>query len=363
LFEVLSRDSESDARYSKLTTNHGAIETPIFMPVATKGTVKTVSPDELKALGAHAVISNSFILYLRPSLDVVGDLHDFMGWDRTIFTDSGGFQMLNPELFVKISAEGITFKSPFTGKNVLLTPELAIEIQNRLNSDVAMILDDCPNYGSEKSRIVDSVARTCDWAKRAKDSFSNSNQLLFAIVQGGIYDDLREKCSKKLVELGFDGYGIGGLSIGEPKESMFRSIDVQIPLLPKEKPRYLMGVGSPYDLFECVARGVDVFDSVFPTRNARHSSVYTHFGHFNLKKSEFLKDKTPIDENCGCYTCQNFTKAYVSHLLKEYETFGMRLATIHNLYFLQDLMLKIRESIRKNQFLELRENYKGIYHN
>lgn len=361
MFEILTEDLKSKARVGVLSTAHGKIYTPFFMPVATKGTVKTLSPLELKDVGTHAIISNSFILYLRPGLSVVSDLHDFMKWDRIIFTDSGGFQMLNPEMFVKLSEDGITFKSPFSGKNIELTPKMSIEIQESLHSDVVMVLDDCPAYGSDETRIAESVRRTCLWAEKSKEAINNNSQLFFAIIQGGVFEKLRKKCTKDLVRLYFDGYGIGGLCIGEPKESMFQVIDYQVPLIPKEKPRYLMGVGSPIEIFECVSLGIDIFDSVFPTRNARHSSVYTHFGHLNLKKAEYFNDNTPIDPKCHCYTCNNFTKAYVAHLLREYETFGMRLATIHNVYFLHELMQKIRESIQKNTFLELKEKYKEIY--
>ncbi len=355
MFELVCEDEKSKARVGKLYTKHGVVETPCFMPVATKGSVKTLSTAELEELGVTALIANAFLLYLKPGLEVIEKckgLHNFMGFKKVIFTDSGGFQVVRKDFEPRVSKRGITLRSPFDNSRHLLTPEKCMEIQNTLSSDVAMVLDECPPYGLEYEYYIKSVKRTLDWAEKCKKAHKNENQLLFAIVQGGIYPDLRKLCAEKLIKLGFDGYGIGGLSLGEPREKMLEVLTRSAELLPKDKPRYLMGVGSPEEIIKCVSLGVDIFDSSFPTRNARHGTIYTKKGKYNITKGRFKDDFTPLEEGCRCFTCRNYTKAYVQHLFKVNEMLGMRLATIHNLSYIHDLMAKIKRAIRNNEELE-----------
>ncbi|MEE8167586.1 MAG: tRNA guanosine(34) transglycosylase Tgt [Candidatus Hydrothermarchaeales archaeon] len=355
MYELIHEDEKSGARAGIINTKHGAVETPAFMPVATKGSVKTLSSEDLADIGVQALIANAFLLYLKPGVGVVensGGLHEFMNWRKVIFTDSGGFQMLRKDFLVRVSKKGITFKSPFDNSRHLVTPEKCIQVQNALGSDVAMVLDDLPPYGSECERTAESVKRTIDWAKRCKDAHGSEEQGLFAIVQGGVFEDLRRECAGKLVELGFDGYGLGGLSIGEPKEKMFEIIE-RTPL-PVEKARYLMGVGSPMELLESISRGMDLFDSAFPTRNARHNMVYTKKGRYDLSRGKYADDFTPLEEDCECQACRKYTRGYISHLLKVREFLGMRLVTVHNLYFLQKLMKDAREAIMRDEFVEFK---------
>ncbi len=365
MFEVISKDGKSEARTGSLKLPTCAIETPVFLPVATKADVKLTSPDELRNLGAQALIANAFVLYLRPGIEVIeaaGGIHEFMGWDGAVFTDSGGFQMLNKDFLLSVSDSHVTFKSPFDGTKHRFTPEKCAEIQMKLGSDVAMILDDCPAYGSGYEHISTSTKRTIHWAERFKNAHrSDEDQRVFGIVQGGVYRDLREKCSSSLVDMDFDGYAIGGLCIGEPKETMHQVIEWTAPLLPHDKPRYLMGVGSPEDMLEAIASGVDIFDSVFPTRNARHNTVYTKRGKVNIGKEKFNGDFRSIDEGCECYTCRKFSLAYVNHLLREHEYLGMRLATIHNLFFLENLMTETREAIGEGEFNRFKSEFFGNY--
>jgi queuine tRNA-ribosyltransferase len=358
MFEVENEDT--GARASKLKTSHGHVNTPCFMPVATKGTVKTLSSSELKDMNIEAIISNAFVLYLKPGTRVIegaGGLHRFMNWERTLFTDSGGFQILKEEFTPDVSEKGVTFRSPFDDTRHMFTPEKCIEVQEALGSDVAMVLDDCPPYGRDREYMKDSVERTTNWARRCKEAHKNKKQLLFSIVQGGTFRDLREKSAKDLVEIGFDGYGIGGLSIGEPKKKMLDILEYTLPLLPRERPRYLMGVGSPGELIESISLGVDIFDSAFPTRNARHNSVYTWSGNYNITRGKYAKDFAPLEKGCNCHTCQNYTKAYIRHLMIVYETLGMRLITIHNLYFIKQLMKKARDAILENRFKKFKNEF------
>jgi len=351
---------EKAARAGKLQTAHGTVDTPCFMPVATKGSVKTLSSDELIDLDIQAIISNAFVLYLKPGTDVIsgaGGLHNFMNFERTIFTDSGGFQILREEFAPEVTDRGVTFRSPFDNTKHLFTPEKCIEVQGALGSDVAMVLDDCPPYGNDYDFMESSVIRTTDWAKRCKTAHKNKKQLLFSIVQGGTFQKLREKSAKDLVEIGFDGYGIGGLSIGESKEKMQEVLEYTLPLLPKGKPRYLMGVGSPRELVESISKGVDIFDSAFPTRNARHNSVYTWVGNYNITRGKYSKDNSSLERGCCCYSCRNYTKAYIRHLMKVHETLGMRLVTIHNLHFIKQLMKKSREAILENRFSKFKKEF------
>jgi len=364
MFDLIYQDEKTQARAGKLRLKNRAFDTPGFLPVATKGDVKLVTPDELKDIGAQGVISNAFLLYLRPGVEVIkeaGGIHRFMGWDGIVFTDSGGFQVLNKDFIIKMESEYVLFKSPFDGSKHEFTPEKCAEIQMQIDSDVALTLDDCPAYKRDYDQVAISTKRTIDWSKRFKSAHNREIQKVFGIVQGGVYKDLREKCAEALVEMDFDGYAIGGLSIGEPKDLMNQVIKWTTPMLPSNKPRYLMGVGSPEDMLEAISMGVDIFDSVFPTRNARHNTVYTKKGKINIGKEKFSHDFRPIDEGCKCYTCRKFSLAYVNHLLREYEYLGMRLATIHNLHFLVNLMEEVREAISKDLFPEYKKEFLKDY--
>lgn len=358
MFKILHEDGS--ARVGKLYTAHGAVDTPAFLPVATKGSVKTLSSEELVETRTQALIANAFLLYLKPGIEVIteaGSLHEFMSWRRCIFTDSGGYQMLRQGFLLGVGRKGISFCSPFDDAKHLLTPEKCVEIQQSLGSDVAMVLDDCPPYGSSYEHVRDSLGRTLDWAGRCKKAH-RSNQKLFAIIQGGVFEDLRKESAEKLAELNFDGYGIGGLSIGERKKVMFETLKYTVPLIPEEKPRYLMGVGSPAELLESISLGIDIFDSAFPTRNARHNTVYTKSGKYNITKGRFAQDFSPLEEGCKCYACGNYSRAYVNHLLRVYETLGMRLVTIHNLHFIQNLMREARKAIASGEFEEFKNSFR-----
>ena len=359
-FSVSCEDSSTKARAGKLRTAHGTVETPCFMPVATKASVKTLASDELLELGFEAIICNALVLYLKPGVEVIaqqGGLHRFMNFHHTIFTDSGGFQALRREFKPEFTRRGIAFRSPFDNSRHVFSPELCIAVQEALGSDVAMTLDDCPPYGEARERYVESVARTTRWARQCKSAHSCDGQLLFAIAQGGTFADLRRESAEQLAKLDFDGYGIGGLSIGEPHGTMLEMLEVSISALPEEKPRYLMGLGSPVEVLEAIARGVDIFDSAFPTRNARHSAVYTRQGKYSITKAKHLRSDLPLEEGCTCYTCRNYTRAYVSHLMRSGEALGMRLVTLHNLHFMQRLMRDARRAIRKGEFVEFMEDF------
>jgi queuine tRNA-ribosyltransferase len=360
MFEIVSEDADSSARFGKLYTEHGIVETPAFMPVATKGTVKTLTTTELHDMSTQAIITNAFHLYLRPGTDAIqdaGGLHKFMGWDKCIFTDSGGFQLIRKDFSLKSREKGVEIKSPVNGDVHLITPEICMKIQALLGSDVAMVLDDCPEFGVTRERVEESSRRTMEWAKKCKEAHDNEKQLLFGIIQGGTFHDLRKKNSESLTALDFDGYGIGGLSIGEPKELMYEVLEYTVPLILKNKPRYLMGVGSPADLLRSISFGIDIFDSAFPTRNARHKTAWTKKGSYDIDKLKFSKIFTPIEEDCKCYTCQHYTVAYIHHLFKESELLGMRLLSIHNLYLVQELMKNARKAIENNEFAEFRKGY------
>lgn len=366
MFEVIFEDEETGGRAGKLMLKDRTLETPGFLPVATKADVKLVSPDELHQMGVQGLIANAFVLYLRPGIEVIeaaGGIHRFMGWDGVTFSDSGGFQILNKDFLLKVNDKYVTFKSPFNGSKHEFTPEKCEDIQMKLGSDVAMTLDDCPSYGSDYDNILNSTKRTIGWAERFKNAHRDNPQSVFGIVQGGVFKDLRENCAKALAKMDFDGYAIGGLCIGEPKDVMHEVIGSTVPLLPHNKPRYLMGVGSPEDLLEAISKGVDIFDSVFPTRNARHNTVYTKRGKINIGKEKFKNDFGPIDDGCECYTCKSFSMAYVNHLLREHEYLGMRLATIHNLHFLVNLMRMARETIMDETFINFKKEFLRNYLN
>ncbi len=362
-YELLKNDG--NARLGKLITNHGEYITPIFMPVGTQATVKTLSPEELKEVGSAVVLSNTYHLWLRPGEDIVkkaGGLHKFMNYDGPILTDSGGFQVFSLAKNKKkdIVEEGVFFKSHLDGKKLFLTPELSIEIQNKLDSDIAMSFDECIPYPASYEYAKASTERTLRWAKRGLDAHKNPNQSLFGIVQGGEYEDLRYYSAKEITKLNFDGYSIGGTSVGEDKDTMYKMIDYAIKYLPVDKPRYLMGVGDPIDLLEGVERGVDMFDCVLPTRLARHGNAFTRHGKINIKNSKYKEDFTPIDD-CDCYACKNYTKAYIRHLIVSDETFGARLLSIHNIRFLIKMMEEIRVAIRENRFLSYKEDFINTY--
>ena len=365
-YTLLHKDENSNARYGKLETNYGTFETPMFMPVGTKATVKSLSPEELKAAHSGIILSNTYHLWLRPGEDIIdkaGGLHKFMNYDGPILTDSGGFQVFS---LVKnkekdITEEGVTFKSHINGEKLFLTPEKSIEVQNKLDSDIAMSFDECPPYPSTYEYMKSSVERTLRWAKRGKEAFNNPNQSLFGIVQGGEFEDLREYSCKETVKLDFDGYSIGGTSVGEDKDTMYKMIDYGIKYLPTDKVRYLMGVGDPIDIIEGVIRGVDIFDCVLPTRIARHGQAFTSEGKINFNNAKYKEDFSPVEEGCDCYTCKNYTKAYVRHLITTDEMLGGRLLSIHNIRFLIKLTEELREAIKENRVLEYKEEFLSKY--
>jgi queuine tRNA-ribosyltransferase len=364
MFKVTAENEETNARTGVLSTAHGDFETPFFMPVATKGCVKTLSPEEVKETGTEVVISNAFVLSLEPGIEIIGKLeglHRFMNWKGGIFTDSGGFQIIRKEFDPVVKEEGVRFRSPYDGTKHLITPERVMEINRALCPDIAMVLDDCPEHSADLGRLEKAVKRTLAWAREAKEVGAGDGVLVFAITQGGTNPALRGECSRELTELDFDGYGIGGLSIGEPEDEMYKMLELSNDILPREKPRYLMGVGSPVQLFESIDRGVDIFDSVFPTRNARHKSVFLTTGRENIRRSNFGGKEIPIEEECGCYTCQNFTRAYVFHMFKSHEMLAQRLVTIHNIHFIQNIMTNIRKTIQENQYLEYKTDFLKHY--
>ena len=363
-YELIHKDKDTDARYGMLETNYGKYETPMFMPVGTQATVKTLDYREIKEIGSGFILSNTYHLWLRPGEDIVdkaGGLHKFMNYDGPILTDSGGFQVFSLAKKKDINEEGVIFKSHINGERLFLTPEKSIQIQNKLDSDIAMSFDECIPYPSSYDYVKNSVERTLRWARRGKEVFNNPRQSLFGIVQGGEYEDLRKYSAEETVKIGFDGYAIGGTSVGEGKDTMYKMIDYAIKYLPNDKPRYLMGVGDPYDLFEGVERGVDMFDCVHPTRLARHGHAFTKYGKINLKNAKYKEDFTAVDVNCDCECCKNYTKAYIRHLLVADETLGQRLLSIHNLRFLIRIMENIRLSIKEDRFLEYKSEFYNNY--
>ena len=336
------------ARRGTLTLAHGTVETPAFMPVGTYGTVKAMSPAELKEVGAHIVLGNTFHLWLRPGLEAVeahGGLHRFMGWDRPILTDSGGFQVFSLGALRKITEEGVKFASPLNGDKLFLTPETSMRIQKVLNSDIVMIFDECTPFPAEPDVAADSMRLSLRWAERSKAAHAGNPNALFGIVQGGMFEDLRDESLRELADMDFDGYAIGGLSVGEPKADMRRILAHTAPQLPAAKPRYLMGVGTPEDIVASVQHGVDMFDCVLPTRNARHGILFTRHGDLRIKNARFRTDTAPVDTECGCYCCRNFSRAYLHHLIRCGEILGARLATLHNLHYYQELMTGLRAAI------------------
>jgi queuine tRNA-ribosyltransferase len=357
-FELLG--TSGAARRGRLTLAHGTVETPVFMPVGTYGTVKAMSPQELKSLGAEIVLGNTFHLWLRPGLEVIetfGGLHGFMGWEGPILTDSGGFQVFSLGKLRKITEEGVKFASPINGDKLFLTPEESIRIQKVLNSDIVMIFDECTPYPADRKTAAASMQLSLRWAERSKKAHADNANALFGIVQGGMHEDLRDQSLAALEDIGFDGYAIGGLSVGEPKEDMQRILAHTAPRLPDQKPRYLMGVGTPEDIVEAVSRGIDMFDCVMPTRNARHGVLFTRTGDLRIKNAVHRNDPGPIDAACQCDACRTFSRAYVHHLIRCGEILGARLATLHNLTYYQDLMREIRLAIEANRFAEWRQGF------
>lgn len=351
MFKVTS--TQAGARVGRLRTLHGVVETPVFLPVCTKAAAKHLSSMELKAAATQAVISNSFLLSLRPGVETVkalGGLHRFMDWQKTIFTDSGGFQFLNKPFFVRTSEHGGSFRSPFDGKELIVTPEDAIRVQEGLGSDVMMCLDEMPLYHQTRLQVASATRHTHAWARRCLAARSNPKQLLFGIVQGGVFADMRAKSAEFISRLDFDGISIGGLAVGEPRESMEQMLKVALPLLPQDKPRYLMGVGSPQDILKAVSMGVDIFDSAFPTQNARHGTLFTSEGNLKVTNQGYRQDKRPVDGACTCYLCRNLSRAYLHHLFRMKEALGLRLASLHNVTFLNQLLRRIRLSIKQGDF-------------
>jgi queuine tRNA-ribosyltransferase len=358
-FELLARDG--DARRGRLTLAHGTVETPVFMPVGTYGTVKAMTPAALADIGAPICLGNTFHLWLRPGLEVVaahGGLHAFMGWDRPLLTDSGGFQVFSLGALRRISEEGVWFASPIDGTRLFLTPEISMQIQHTLNSDIAMIFDECTPYPATRDEAATSMRLSQRWARRSRDEFDRlverqeNGNALFGIVQGGMHEDLRDESLAALEDTGFEGYAIGGLSVGEPKEEMARILAHTAPRLPADKPRYLMGVGTPEDIVAGIAAGIDLFDCVMPTRNARNGWLFTRFGDLKIKNACHKQDTRPLDASCDCYTCRNFSRAYLHHLHRAGEILGSMLNTIHNLRYYQTLTAEVRAAIAAGEFAE-----------
>lgn len=364
-FNLKYKDSKTMARLGYFEYNGKTYETPMFMPVGTNATVKTLSPEELKEVGSGIILANTYHLWLKPGEDVVlhaGGLHKFMNWDQPILTDCGGYQVFSLATPKDIEEEGVHFKNHLNGDKLFLTPEKSIEIQNKLDSDIAMSFDECIGYPATYDYCKESVERTLRWAKRGKDVHSNPNQMLFGIVQGGEYEELRKHCAEELIKMDFDGYSVGGTSVGEDKPTMYKMVGFSTKYLPEDKLRYLMGVGNPIDLIENVMRGIDIFDCVSPTRLARHGHAYTKYGKINVKNHKYLEDFTPVDSTCNCYACKNYTKAYIRHLINVDETFGARLLSIHNITFLHNLMKDIRENIKNGTMEEFRDNFVKDYY-
>ena len=363
-FELLKESNVSKARLGRLHTPHGTVDTPVFMPVGTQATVKAMSPRELEEIGARIILSNTYHLYLRPGHTLIqeaGGLHEFMAWSGPILTDSGGFQVFSLGDLRKITEEGVEFRSHIDGSKHLFTPEKVMEIEMALGPDIAMVFDECVSYPTTFEYAKEAMERTTRWAERCLKAHHKEDQALFGIVQGSSFRELREKSARDLVSLDFPGYAVGGLSVGEPKHLMYEVLDYTVPLLPEKKPRYLMGVGSPDCVIEGVLRGIDMFDCVLPTRIARNGTVFTKLGKLVIRNAKYKNDFTPLDHHCDCYTCRTFSRAYIRHLFNVNEILGLRLTTIHNLYFLLELMRNIRMAIAADRLLEFREEFYRYY--
>jgi len=359
-FKIIAKSKTTRARAGLLQTAHGEVKTPIFMPVGTLGTVKSLSPEELKACGAQIILGNTYHLYLRPGCDVIrsfNGLHDFMHWDGPILTDSGGFQVFSLAKLRKVTDEGALFQSHIDGSQHMLSPEKSVEIQQCLGSDIVMCLDECIKHPAERNDAQKALRQTTQWAKRCKDAFKDEKNALFGIVQGGMFKDLREMSALDLMDVGFDGYAVGGLSVGEPKEIMVEMAGFTLPILPDDKPKYIMGVGTPEDIVTLVALGADMFDCVLPTRNARNGQMFTKYGTINICNARFKKDADPIESGCTCYTCRHYSRAYLRHLYMSKELLAYRLNTIHNVHYYMDLMRHLRTAIFENRFEEFRKEF------
>jgi queuine tRNA-ribosyltransferase len=371
-FQLLQKDTQSQARLGRYETAHGVIETPVFMPVGTQATVKAMRPEELQQMGTQVILGNTYHLYLRPGHQVIqelGGLHRFMNWSKPILTDSGGYQVFSLAQMCKLKEEGVQFQSHLDGSSHLLSPELAIEIQEALGSDIMMVLDECLPYPSERSEVVRSMELTLRWARRCLVAARRSDSSLFGIVQGGVFPELRRECAERLIETvisdtdspasrhGFDGFALGGLSVGEPMELAYEITGQTTPCLPEDKPRYLMGVGMPQDIITCIGLGIDMFDCVVPTRCARHGLLFTPKGRLYIKKNEFIRDGRPIDEACRCYTCQNYSRAYLRHLSLSKEILSAILNTIHNLHYFLNLLTQARLAIEAGDFVGFQRKF------
>ena len=371
-FKLTEKDKNTSARTGEISTCHGKFQTPVFMPIGTQGSVKTLSSEDLKDVGARIILGNSYHLYLRPGHNLIleaGGLHKFMGWDGPILTDSGGYQVFSLNPLAKVTEEGVRFQSHWDGSYHHFNPEKVIEIQRALDGDIIMTLDECVSYPASWQQAQRACELSLDWAlkcKREHQKFNSQSDLgtpqaLFGIIQGSTYPELREKCARSIMDLDFPGYAMGGLSVGEPKTTMFQIVEMLCQILPDDKPRYLMGAGTPADLVRAVEKGVDMFDCVLPTRNARNGTVFTKKGKLPLRNAEFASDFSPIDPDCGCVTCKNYTRAYIRHLIQVGEITGLRLATLHSLYFYMRLMEKIRETIKNGDFARWKDNFLAEY--
>ena len=363
-FDILAHDPKSLARRGRLQLAHGVVETTIFMPVGTQATVKCMSPDELRELKAQIILSNTYHLVIRPGTDLIkkaGGLHKFMNWDRPILTDSGGYQVFSLAKLRKISPDGVEFQSHVDGATLFLGPKEAMAAQAALGSDIAMAFDECPHWPCDREYACSSLELTLQWAARCREQQMSDGQLLFGIVQGSVYPDLRERSARALTALGFDGYAIGGVSVGEPPAEMMRQVEMAVPFLPPDRPRYLMGVGTPPQILEMIARGVDMFDCVLPTRVARNGTIFTARGTYAIKNARYREDFGPLEEGCECYACRHFTRAYIRHLFRTSEILGLRLMTWHNLHLYLDTLRRAREAIEAGSFEEFRREFTAVY--
>jgi len=370
-YKLLHKDKDAKARVGKLKTPHGEIETPCFMPVGTQASVKAISVRELLECNAQAILGNTYHLYIRPGLEIIekaGGLHKFMGWDRPILTDSGGYQVFSLAKLRKITPEGVKFSSHIDGRKLFLSPEDVVKIQLGFGSDIAMVLDECVHYPANRNYVEDSVKITLDWARRSKKCLTIEKErskkhksLLFGIVQGGTYMDLRKMCAEELIKIGFDGYAIGGVSVGEPEDLIQDITEATEDFLPQDLPRYLMGVGRPPDLLEAISRGMDMFDCVVPTRNGRNGQAFTSKGEVQLRNAQYKEDFTPIDRECSCYACKNYTRGYIRHLFNTEEILGLRLVSLHNLWFYANLIKSTRDSIQNNEFKDFKKQFLKKY--
>jgi len=366
MFTIIHKDKNSKARLGKLTTAHGALDTPVFMPVGTHATIKGLMFKDVQEAGAQIVLANAYHVFLRPGIEVIkkaGGLHKFMGWNKPILTDSGGYQVFSLALFRKMHDRGVEFQSHIDGLKHFLTPEDVMQIQKDLGSDIVMPLDECIQYPCTKDQAKVAMERTIDWAKRSLDVQDKEKQLLFGIIQGATYEDLRSDCAKRLVDMDFDGYSIGGVSVGESSNLIYNIIDLVVGLIPDEKPRYAMGIGYPFDIVEAVDRGVDMFDCVIPTRFGRNGTAFTSTGKIIIRNAPYAEDLRPLDAKCGCYVCKNFSRAYLRHLFNAKEMLGLVLLSLHNVYFFLDLMRQIRQAIKEDRFGQFKQMFLMSYNN